>query len=215
MLKSWVTFYSLFFLLISSGNNWADSTAIQHLNDNLKQIDAASADFSQHLIDVHGVRGREFRGHMQVARPGFFRWDTQEPYAQTIVADGKKVWVYDPDLNQVLIQDLDKQVGNTPALLLSSDSNTLAKAFDIVEEPAAAGQSAFLLHPRSGQALFEAMRIKFAHGFIEEMQLKDAMGQKTRIQFSQVKYHQAVDKKVFHFSIPPGADVVQQSTTTP
>ncbi|NNM52369.1 MAG: outer membrane lipoprotein chaperone LolA [Pseudomonadales bacterium] len=188
----------------------ADDQAVQQLNQLLMHIDDAKAHFTQHIIDTRGVRGRDFSGTMQVKRPGYFRWDTQQPYAQTIVADGHKVWVYDPDLNQVLIEAMDKQVGNTPALLLSSDTQRLAKNFEVTSEPVPAGEASFLLKPKSSDAMFEAMRVKFAQGVITEMQLKDSMGQKTRIQFSDVHYHQKLDLHVFQFKIPQGADVVQQ-----
>ncbi len=196
-------------LLVTTAH--ADDLAIQQLNSELAKIDDAEATFSQHIIDVHGVRGKEFTGRMQVRRPGHFRWETQTPYAQSIITDGRTVWVYDPDLNQVIIESLDRQVGDTPALLLSSDAATMAKNFDIAkEDDAVPGESSFLLKPRKKDAMFEAMRLKFMHGYIEEMQLKDAMGQKTRIRFQAVRYHVHLGKDVFHFTPPQDAEIIQQ-----
>ncbi len=189
----------------------ADESSVQELNAQLSQIDDAEASFSQHIIDARGVRGKEFTGHMQVRRPGHFRWETKTPYAQNIITDGRTVWVYDPDLNQVIIESLDRQVGDTPALLLSSDAATMAKNFDIrKEDDVVPGESSFLLKPRKQDAMFEAMRIKFMRGRIEEMQLKDAMGQKTRIRFQEVRYHVHLDKALFHFTPPQGAEIIQQ-----
>lgn len=190
---------------------WADDAAAAKLNTELSRIDSAEALFSQHMIDAKGVRGKEFTGHMMVKRPGLFRWDTQKPYAQTIVADGRKVWIYDPDLNQVVVQPLGKQVGNTPALLLSGDLRKMLSGFDITqEESPVTGEESFLLKPTAKDAMFDAMRIKFSKGMIAEMQLKDSLGQKTRIEFSDVKYNANLTASSFRFTPPKGAELIDQ-----
>lgn len=188
----------------------ADERSARLLNIELAKITSAQATFSQHVIDSKGNRGQEFTGEMSVKRPGLFRWDTRKPYPQTIVADGKKVWVYDPDLNQVIVQKMDKQVGNTPALLLSGDTRSMTGSFDIVEEPGEKGELSFLLTPLAKDALFEAMRIKFRNGVLAEMQLKDSLGQKTRIQFSGVKYNASIASSVFRFKPPKDADLINE-----
>ena len=210
-MQSWWKTLTVGMLLAATLGAQADEQAAQELNAQLRNIDDAEAHFTQHIIDTRGVRGKEFTGTMRVRRPGDFRWDTQTPYAQTIVTNGHKVWIYDPDLNQVIIESLDRQVGNTPALLLSSDETTIDHNFEVTQEKVSvSGESSYLLKPRNKDAMFEAMRIKFMQGVIEEMQLKDAMGQKTRIQFQRVHYHAHVDAAVFHFTPPKDAEIVQQ-----
>jgi len=66
-----------------------------------------------------------FKGVMKVERPGKFYWETTSPAKQTIVTTGKVVWIYDPDLQQAVRQSLDDQIANTPALLLSGNTNQL------------------------------------------------------------------------------------------
>ena len=41
-------------------------------------------------------------GTFAFARPGKFRWSYDKPYEQLLVGDGDKLWIYDPDLNQVV-----------------------------------------------------------------------------------------------------------------
>ena len=42
---------------------------------------------------------------MSLAAPRLFRWEYVKPYPQLIVADGKTVWVYEPDLQQATVRD--------------------------------------------------------------------------------------------------------------
>ncbi len=187
----------------------ADDTAARQLNEALRQIDSMSAEFQQHSEDRNGGHRHDVQGHMTVARPGFFRWETDEPYAQKVVADGHTIWVYDPDLNQVVIQSLDRQVGNTPALLLSSDSATIDHAFAVQKAQASAGDVAFMLVPRASDAMFAHMQLVFSHDQLRRMELVDLTGQHTVITFSQVQYHVHPPVADFHFRVPAGADVVK------
>ncbi len=76
---------------------------------------AMKAQFKQTVIDRNGRKLQEVTGLMQLQRPGKFRWDYKTPYVQLIVGDGHKVWMYDPDLNQVTVRTLDKILGTSPA----------------------------------------------------------------------------------------------------
>ncbi len=188
---------------------FADDNAARQLNEALRQIDSMSAEFEQHSEDRNGGHRHDVQGHMTVARPGFFRWEADEPYAQTVVADGHTVWVYDPDLNQVVIQSMDRQVGNTPALLLSSDSSTIDHAFSVKTIGASAGNIAFVLVPRASDAMFASMQLVFSHNQLQRMNLVDLTGQQTSITFSKVQYHIHPPVADFHFRVPAGADVVK------
>ena len=74
-----------------------------------------------------------FKGVMKVERPGKFYWETTSPAKQTIVTTGKVVWIYDPDLQQAVRQSLDDQVANTPALLLSGNTNQIMDAYRVTQ----------------------------------------------------------------------------------
>ena len=85
-----------------------------------------TAGFEQSVLDAEGAVVDASSGTIQIERPGRFRWATDEPYEQQIVADGLNVWSYDVDLAQVTVKAQDDALANTPALLLGGDADALA-----------------------------------------------------------------------------------------
>src|SRR3982751_5473558 len=94
---------ALLALLVASGACAADS-ARSRLEAFSKTLSSVGGSFQQSVTDANGHRGDESRGTFALAAPRQFRWETTAPYQQTIVADGARVWVYEPDLEQVSVR---------------------------------------------------------------------------------------------------------------
>ena len=84
-------------------------------------LESVSGRFSQSVTDANGHQGDASSGTFALQAPRQFRWETQSPYQQTIVADGRRVWVYEPDLEQVSVKAAATALTATPASLLSGD----------------------------------------------------------------------------------------------
>jgi outer membrane lipoprotein carrier protein len=149
-------------------------------------------------------------GKMSVKRPGQFRWDVVSPTPQLLVASGKLLWIYDPELMQATKQKLDDQVANTPALLFSGDPHKLAEAFDISEEKGGEGEHVFVLRPRGKDGMFDHVRVQFKDRVLVRMELADSLGQKTDIYFTQMRVNPALPATLFEFTPPKGVDVIDQ-----
>lgn len=188
----------------------AAEDASVRLNGLLQNMNSMQAKYTQKTFDMRGNALQSLSGDMQVKRPGFFRWETKEPFPQLVVANGTKVWVYDPELEQVTIQMLDKQVGNTPALLLSGDPKKLNQAFSITEDKGATGEAAFVLTPKDKDVLFESLRVTFKGPQLTSMHLKDSLGQKTEINFSNISVNPNLANSQFVFHPPKGVDVINE-----
>lgn len=98
----------------------AEDVAIQRLTTLLNQAQTISGRFSQLTLDGSGTQLQETAGEMALKRPGQFRWHTDAPMEQLLISNGEKIWLYDPDLQQVTIQKMDQRLTHTPALLLSA-----------------------------------------------------------------------------------------------
>ena len=96
--------------------------AVDQLDAFLASSGAMSADFVQTVQGAAFSQSKESRGTLIMQRPGKFRWDYQTPYKQLILADGKRLWIYDEDLAQVVVKPLNLALGDTPALLVSGKS---------------------------------------------------------------------------------------------
>jgi outer membrane lipoprotein carrier protein len=186
-----------------------DAVAVARLTALLSQAQTLTARFSQLTLDGSGTQLQETAGELSLKRPGLFRWHTDAPAEQMLVSNGQKVWLYDPDLNQVTIQVLDQRLTHTPALLLSGDVSKISDNFEVTHKEGGSVVD-FILKPKAKDSLFDNLRLSFRNGVINDMQLVDSVGQRTNILFLGVKMNEALDASQFSFQVPAGADVIEQ-----
>ncbi len=187
----------------------ADPRDVARLTQLLEKSQTLTARFSQLTLDGGGTQLQETSGQMALQRPGLFNWHTDAPQEQLMVSDGKKVSLWDPDLEQVTIKTLDQRLTQTPALLLSGDVSKISESFDITAKEAG-GVIDFVLKPKTKDTLFDSLRLSFRGGVINDMQLIDSVGQRTNILFTGVKANEPIPASKFQFQIPKGADVIQE-----
>ncbi|MCY1205458.1 Outer-membrane lipoprotein carrier protein [compost metagenome] len=186
-----------------------DKVAISRLTEMLNKAQTITGRFSQLTLDGSGTQLQETSGDLSLKRPGLFRWHTDAPMEQLLVSNGEKVWLYDPDLQQVTIQALDQRLTHTPALLLSGDVSKISENFEITHKEGGDVVD-FILKPKAKDTLFDTLRLSFRNGVINDMQLIDSVGQRTNILFLGIKMNQAIDAAQFTFQVPEGADVIQE-----
>lgn len=187
------------------------SMADEVLNKFLNELQTLHASFEQKQFNDKGKLLESSQGEVYLQRPGKFRWDYQKPYQQLIVADGKQVWVYDDDLEQVTIKPLDEALGKTPALLLTKNTNKIENDFAVTNQPQQdANLTVFVLKPKGKQVQFENIRITLQQQNLNAMELVDNLGQMTRIQFKPITTNKPLDAKLFTFTPPEGTDVVEE-----
>lgn len=187
----------------------AEDQAVKRLTQLLSQAQTLTGRFSQLTLDGSGTQLQETAGELALKRPGLFRWHTDAPMEQLLVSNGDKVWLYDPDLEQVTIQTLDQRLTHTPALLLSGDVSKISENFEITHKEGGDVVD-FILKPKAKDSLFDSLRLSFRNGVVNDMQLIDSVGQRTNILFLGVKMNEPLDSKQFSFDIPEGADVIQE-----
>jgi outer membrane lipoprotein carrier protein len=173
----------------------------------LANLSTWSADFDQTIEDASGKTLRSASGHLYLQRPGKFRWDYLKPAVQLVLADGKKLWFYDKDLQQANVRDMDATLANTPATLLSGGAD-LGSQFTITALPADEGLEWYQLIPKHPDSDFQAVRIGFAKGELVRMLLADKLNQVTRLKFSSARRNVAIPADLFSFTPPPGVDVI-------
>ena len=199
----------LLFLCLLATPVWA-KTASQELVQLLKDVDTFRANFEQRLVSPKGTVIQEVKGLLKAKRPGLFYWYTLPPLEQTIVTDGEKVWMYDPDLEQVTIQNLSHQLSNTPALLLSGEVTDIERHYKVKNVTTEKDKQSYLLEPKSQESLFVSLYLSFHNQQLTLMQLKDSLGQETTLKFFKQGINRDVDDSDFHFEIPEGIDVIRE-----
>ena len=188
---------------------WA-SPASEQLTTILTNLHTMQAQFNQVVQDGHGQILQQSSGQMALSRPGKFRWDTQKPSHQLLIADGQKIWFYDQELQQVTLQNQHKAHSSSPAMLLDGSTTSLTKDF-IVNSVANSGSvQTYKLTPRSKNSLFQLVYLSFKQNQLQQMRLLDNLGQETIVNFSQVKTNASLGNNLFRFVAPKGVDVVTQ-----
>ena len=186
------------------------SEGAERLADILEPLETYVADFEQQILDGSGQRLQEARGRMWLSRPGKFRWEVDAPYEQLVVSAGEEVTLYDPDLEQATVQALDQRVTHTPALLLSGSADELTGSYDVTRRQQGSSET-FTLVPKDPDTLFEELQMTFRGEALDLLQMTDSTGQRTAIEFDNVRMNESLDDSRFTFEIPEGTDVIRDT----
>jgi outer membrane lipoprotein carrier protein len=185
----------------------ADASGLDQLQAFLTETKTSNGTFKQSVASKTRPAPQNSSGTFAFQRPGKFRWTYDKPFEQIIVGDGARVWVYDRDLNQVVVRKLDVALGATPAALLAGD-NALEKNFILVAGAATDGLEFVDATPKNAESQFTRVRIGFRDNLPRRMELTDAFGQITTLDFASVERNPALPATLFRFDVPSGADVV-------
>jgi outer membrane lipoprotein carrier protein len=196
----------------------ADSgvAALDRYFDGLRSL---TADFTETMTDAQGHPTQQATGRLIVVRPGRFRWEIHpkgEGAGQLLVADGRNLWYYDSDLEQVTVKPEQAALTATPAMLLSGGPNALA-AFDVsaAGAPVEAGNDAtpgrldwVRVAPKAADADFREALLGFSGNHLQRMILKDKLGETATIVFRRAERNAPVSEAEVSFSPPAGADLI-------
>jgi outer membrane lipoprotein carrier protein len=171
-------------------------------------VASATGDFTQQTLLAPGKTKPAQTGQFSFQRPGHFKWQVKKPYAQLIVSDGRTLFQYDPDLNQVTERSVDKSIGASPAAILFG-SGSLDDAFAIAALPDKDGFEWLRAKPRSAEAGFTHVDIGFKGNLPARLLVLDAFGQTTRIDLSHIVPNPKLAADEFRFSPPNGVDIVK------
>ena len=188
----------------------AHAGGLEQLKSFLVDAKTIKAAFEQTVADGSGKVIQQSTGSMQLSRPGKFRWEYVKPYRQLVVGDGEKLWLYDPDLNQVTVKKLDKAIGSSPAALLAGDAE-IEKNFNLKDGGADKNLNWVEATPKSSESTFERVRMGFASSGLSVLELKDNFGQTTVIRFANVQLNSKPAASDFSFTPPKGADVISDN----
>ena len=199
-------------LLAAGALTWPGAglaSSLERFEQFLGATRSARGEFEQQVTDASGRQVQRSRGTLAFQRPGKFRWSYVKPYAQLIVGDGTRVWIYDEDLRQVSVKRIGQALTSTPAALLAGDNQAM-RAFQLEDRGEKDGLEWLEAVPRDKEGGFERVRLGFSAGGLEAMELHDSFGQVTLLRFSALARNPALDPALFRFTPPPGVDVVGQ-----
>jgi outer membrane lipoprotein carrier protein len=202
-MKKWIGFITL----LTTTQAWTQTPA-ETLQERLHAMKTLKANFTQ-VVKTKKKKVSESSGTMALSRPGCFRWHTLSPLKQLVVADGKKIWIYDVDLEQVVVKKQGKGIGGTAALFLSGYNDAVSRNFN-VKETKTGKTERFDLKSKSSKDSFHKVTMVFKDGILQSMQMHDQLGQTTNVHLSNIQQNPPLSAKICVFKPPKGVDVVRQ-----
>lgn len=179
-------------------------SGLEAFSDGLETLNAA---FTQTVTAQDGRVESEGSGEVWLRRPGLFRWSYGGDFPELIVADGERIWLFDPTLEQVTVRAQSGTSGDSPLMLLT-DPGAIDEQFVITEAGKFEGIDLLALESRNPESEFERVMLGFEAGKLVLMQLEDAFGLRTNIRFSAIVRNPELDAELFRFVPPEGTDVV-------
>jgi outer membrane lipoprotein carrier protein len=185
----------------------AFADAAEDLKTRLDKMQDLSGQFEQVLKDKANAVIQATKGDFSLKRPGYFLWQSAAPYAQTVVGTPEKVWVYDPDLEQVTLRKVANQTINNPARLLSGDLQDVKASYD-VSVNTHADELEYRLVPRAKDSAYRYVELVFIKDQLVGLNFQDKLDQQTRIEFTQLQQNTNIPLNVFEFVPPEGTDII-------
>jgi outer membrane lipoprotein carrier protein len=186
----------------------ARADALDTLREFARDVKSGKASFTQTVTSPDGAKKKNAAGQFEFLRPNRFRFTYIKPFEQQIVADGQKVWLYDLDLNQVTVRPMAQALGATPAALLAGTA--MEKDFELSAQPPLDGLDWVQAVPRQADGSIKSMRVGFKGKVLAAMEIIDAFGQRSLLQFADVQANVKLPEDRFVFTPPKGVDVITQ-----
>ena len=181
---------------------------VETLREFVQNVRSGQGRFTQTVTSPDGKRRKVSQGVFEFQRPNRFRFVYAKPFEQTIVSDGQKVWLHDPELNQVTVRRLTQALWATPAALLAGGS--LDQDFELTAQAPRDGLEWAQATPRQRDGTIQTMRLGFRGKDLAALEILDHFGQRSVLLFPDFKANASVPPEQFRFTPPPGADLIEQ-----
>jgi len=181
-------------------------------NENLEKIltklNSFEADFIQKVTDSSNQVIDESAGKVMFLKPNFFRWEYKAPSENEIVSDGEFLYLYDPDLKQVIVSKLDRQINMSPAMLLMSDN--VNEFFNTKLIANSKNNNKFIAEQKNEEeAFFKKVIFNFKDNKLEGMKVLDNFDNLNTINFHKIIQNKDINEDKFLFNSPDDIDVIK------
>ena len=197
-------------VLILSATSFGQERPMVKLDKLLSNIDTITAEINQLIVESDGGILEESQIIMHIKRPEGFYWETVTPFPELLVTNGKRLWNYQPDLEQVVIEDWNPDQSALAAQLLYGKTENLEEDYYIVAIDAEQSQT-FELKPKSPDNLYELITISFTNSSLELIYIENSSGERTAWQFTSSDINPPLGEDLFEFIPPDGIEIIYNS----
>lgn len=184
----------------------AQADALDQLSAFQREVKSGRVAFTQVVSSPNG-KTKTSKGSFEFQRPNRFRFDYLPPESQTLIGDGQKVWLIDPDLNQATSRPMSAVLGSTPVALLAGSG--LGESFKLTSEAQDKDGIAWVLAvPKQSDQGIQRLRIGLRGKLLAAMEIVDGLGQRSRLDFAVFESNVVIPAERLKFVPAPGMDVV-------
>lgn len=221
-MKRFIFYFAVAALVIPNAIHAQPTTlsGIEQLKQFVKTVRSAQGEFVQQQMRTPKPNEpqdkpkmiRQTSGQFIFQRPGRFVWDTQKPYEQKLIMDGKQLLMWDKDLNQLTIRSANQALAASPAAILFGDT-ALDQQFELEEASTKTNLQWVNLKPKAkpgqGDLPYTQIAIGMSAGLPKALELTDGFGSMVLVVFNQMQINPSVDVSRFQFKPPQGAEVLR------
>ena len=179
---------------------------LRQLDDMLAGIETMTADVTQLIVESDGGVLEESAIRMKLKRPDGFYWETVEPFPELIVTDGRYLWNYQPDLEQVVVENWDASRSELAAQLLSGNTENLTVEYSLgLRDTGGSEFTEFVLVPLDADNVYREIILTFNGRQLDMIYVDNDNGQKTVWQFANITRNSPLSDREFVFV--PSADI--------
>ena len=187
-------------------------SALDRLDALLQNIETLGANVVQLIVESNGGVLEESRIKMMLKKPDGFYWETLTPFPELIVTDGSTLWNYQPDLEQVVIENWNTSRSELAAQLLNGNIESLSEDYTINSVAIRESElQEFELTPRTAANVYQRISINFMRDELESIYLNSKNGQQTVWRFENVIRNQAITDVQFQFVPPEDIEIIENN----
>lgn len=173
-------------------------------------------DFSADFVHAYqgGILKRNLseRGVVQIKKPGKMRWEYRAPEKKLFVSDGRQMYLYEVEPNQVTVFAVPEEDQAATAVLFLAGKGNLTRDFTVTYADGGTADTYVLrLQPKQPERDYDWLEVTVDR---ETMQIRglsaiDSQGGRSTFRFSNIKENVGMPDSTFTFTIPRGADVIR------
>jgi outer membrane lipoprotein carrier protein len=203
------------FLLSADRGRAAEGKSADAIVDSLQKSYETTADFVANFRQETEVktlnRNLKAWGQVSFKRPGKMFWRYDEPKGQFVLADGKHLYFYQPEQNQIIKSPLKNAFRSDIPLSFMLGIGNLKKDFNAALKATEETQHVLRLEPKGEAGGFSEILVGVskASSDILWISVRDAASNLTTIRFSEMRKGVGIKDSIFQLEVPKDVDVVE------
>lgn len=188
--------------------------ALDQLEAAYRRVADLKAGFRQTAVNRAMGQTIEAQGTLYLKKPGKLRWEYATPTPQEVVSDGKRLWVYTPQLGQVNVSDAPEALAGPAGSFLQGLGQVReqfqARFLNPAQPAEPDGGVVLDLTPRQPRPLLARLVVSVdpRTWLVRTAVLHDELGNTVTVRFGEPVVNSGLAETLFTFVPPPGVVVV-------